>query len=63
MWERIYTTAAPAAVVAAAALRSMREAARIPGEDELADVDCMFTLREAVRSARTAAGLAVCPAV
>ncbi|MGW2767328.1 hypothetical protein [Streptomyces sp. NPDC001275] len=61
-WERIYTTTAPVAVVAAAALRTMREAARIPDEDELTDADCMFTLQEAVRFARTAADLAVCPA-
>lgn len=62
MWERIYTTTAPVAVVAAAALRTMREAARIPDEDELNDADCMFTLQEAVRFARTAADLAVRPA-
>ncbi|MDX3695021.1 hypothetical protein PV726_32725 [Streptomyces europaeiscabiei] len=59
MWERVYTTTAPVAVVAAAALRTMREAARIPDEDELTDADCMFTLQEAVRFARTAADLAV----
>ncbi|MFG3590513.1 hypothetical protein [Streptomyces sp. NPDC047990] len=62
LWERIYTTTTPVAVVAAAALRTMREAARIPDEDELADADCMFTLQEAVRFARTAADLAVRPA-
>jgi hypothetical protein len=62
MWERVYTTTAPVAVVAAAALRTMREAARIPDEDELTDADCMFTLQEAVRFARTAADLAVRPA-
>ncbi|MEU2354562.1 hypothetical protein ABZ599_16595 [Streptomyces misionensis] len=63
MWERIYTTTAPVAVVAAAALRTMREAACILDEDELADADCMLTLQEAVRFARTAADLAICPAV
>ncbi|SEE34212.1 hypothetical protein [Streptomyces sp. KS_5] len=62
MWERLYTTTAPAAVLAAAALRTMREAARIHDEDELTDADCMFTLEEAVRFARTAADLAVRPA-
>lgn len=62
MWEPIYTTTALAAVVAAAALRTMREAARIPDKDELSDADCMFTLQEAVRFARTAADLAVHPA-
>lgn len=58
MFERIYTTTDPVAVVAAAALRTMREAARIPDEDELADADCMFTLQEAARFACTAADLA-----
>lgn len=62
MWERIYTTTVPVAVVAAAAVRTMREAARVPDEDELTDADCMFTLQEAVRFARTAADLAVRPA-
>lgn len=62
MFERIYTTTDPVAVVAAAALRTMREAARIPDEDEATDADCMFTLEEAVRFARTAADLAVRPA-
>ncbi|MFD7919715.1 hypothetical protein ACFV3R_10860 [Streptomyces sp. NPDC059740] len=62
MWERIYTTTAPAAVVAAAALRTMRDAARIPDEDEATDADCMFTLQEAARFARTAAELAARPA-
>lgn len=57
MFERIYTTTDPVAVVAAAALRTMREAACIPDEDELSDADCKFTLREAVRFARTAADL------
>ncbi|WP_030872366.1 hypothetical protein [Streptomyces sp. NRRL S-37] len=61
-FERIYTTTAPAAVVAAAALRTMREAARIPDEDELTDIDCMFTFQEAARFARTAADLAARPA-
>jgi hypothetical protein len=61
-FERIYTTTAPVAVVAAAALRTMRDAARIPDEDEATDADCMFTLQEAVRFARTAADLAVSPA-
>ncbi|MFB6931268.1 hypothetical protein [Streptomyces chartreusis] len=60
-WERLYTTTAPVAVVAAAALRTMRDAARIPDEDELTDADCMFTLKEAVRCARTAADLACHP--
>ncbi|MFE9813184.1 hypothetical protein [Streptomyces sp. NPDC005548] len=58
MVERVYTTTDPVAVVAAAALRTMREAARIPDEDELTDADCMFTLHEVVRFARTAADLA-----
>ncbi|MCX4993711.1 hypothetical protein [Streptomyces sp. NBC_00568] len=58
MWERVYTTTDPVAVVAAAALRMMREAARIPDEDELTDANCMLTLQEAVRFARTAADLA-----
>jgi len=62
MWERVYTTTAPVAVVASAALRTMREAARIPDEDELTDADCLFTLQEAVRIARTAADLAARPA-
>ncbi|MFM9458332.1 hypothetical protein [Streptomyces europaeiscabiei] len=43
-------------------LRTMREAARIPDEDEATDADCMFTLEAAVRFARTAADLAVRPA-
>jgi hypothetical protein len=54
-FERIYTTTAPVAVVAAAALRTMREAARIPDEDETTDSDCMFTLQKAARFACTAA--------
>ncbi|MEU6355219.1 hypothetical protein ABZ896_38905 [Streptomyces sp. NPDC047072] len=58
MWERVYTTTDPVAVVASAALRMMREAARIPDEDEGTDADCMFTLQEAVRCAGTAADLA-----
>lgn len=62
MFDRIYTTTAPVAVVAAAALRTMREAARIPDEDEATDADCMFTLQEAARFARTAADLAARPA-
>ncbi|MBW8797848.1 MAG: hypothetical protein JF597_30960 [Streptomyces sp.] len=62
MRERVYTTTAPVAVVAAAALRTLREAALIPDEDELTDADCMFTLEEAARFARTAADLAVHPA-
>jgi len=62
MRERIYTTTAPAAVVAAAALRTMREAARIPDEDELTDADCMFTLQETARLTHTAADLASRPA-
>ncbi|WP_151484229.1 hypothetical protein [Streptomyces albicerus] len=62
MWERIYTTTAPVAVVAAAALRTMREASRIPDEDEATDADCMFTLQEVVRFANTAADLAARPA-
>ncbi|WP_371576093.1 hypothetical protein [Streptomyces sp. NBC_01314] len=45
MWERVYPTTAPVAVVAAAALRTMREAARIPDKDELTCADCMFTSR------------------
>ncbi|MFH0246437.1 hypothetical protein ACGRHY_29360 [Streptomyces sp. HK10] len=62
MWERIYTTTDPVAVVAAAALRTMREAARIPDEDEATDAKCMFTLQEAARYARAAADLAARPA-
>ncbi|MFD7704158.1 hypothetical protein [Streptomyces caelestis] len=62
MVERTSTTTAPAAVVAAAALRTMREAARIPDEDELSDTDCMSTLQEAARFAHTAADLAARPA-
>ncbi|RNG33522.1 hypothetical protein [Streptomyces botrytidirepellens] len=62
MWERIYTTTDPVAVVAAVALRTMREAARIPDEDEVTDADCMFTLQEAARLACTAADLAARPA-
>lgn len=62
MWERIYTTTAPAAVVAAAALRTLRDAARIPDEDEITDADCWFTLQETARLARTAADLAARPA-
>ncbi|MDC2959453.1 hypothetical protein [Streptomyces gilvifuscus] len=50
------------AVVAAAALRTIREAARSPDEDDVADAGCMFILHEAVRFACTAAGLAVRPA-
>lgn len=61
-FERIYTTTAPVAVVAAA-IRTMREAARIPDEDELTDVDCMFNLQEAARFTRTAADLTARPAV
>ncbi|KNE81404.1 hypothetical protein AB0B04_18755 [Streptomyces xinghaiensis] len=61
MFERIYTTTDPVAVIAAAALRTMREAARIPDEDEMTDADCMFTLQEAVRFAHTAADLAARP--
>ncbi|MFJ9250341.1 hypothetical protein [Streptomyces sp. NPDC101776] len=37
----------------------LRAAARIPDENELTYADCMFTLQEAVRFARTAADLAV----
>ncbi|MFB0619474.1 hypothetical protein [Streptomyces sp. AGS-58] len=62
MFERIYTTTAPAAVVAAAALRAMREAARIPDEDEATDADCLFALQEAARFACPAAELAARPA-
>ena len=62
MWERVYTTTDPVAVVAAAALRTMREAARIPDEDELADADYMFTLQEAVRFTCTASDRAARPA-
>ncbi|MGW3312924.1 hypothetical protein ACWDG9_40820 [Streptomyces sp. NPDC001073] len=54
----MYTTTAPVAVVASAVLRTLREAARLPDEDELTDADCMFTLQEAFRFARTAADLA-----
>ncbi|MPY57160.1 hypothetical protein [Streptomyces spongiae] len=49
MFERIYTTTDPVAVVAAAALCTMREAARIPDEDEVSDADGLFTFPEAVR--------------
>lgn len=62
MWERVYTTADPAAVVAAAALRALRDAAGIADEDELTDIDCWFMLQEAARLARTAADLAARPA-
>ncbi|MEV0936379.1 hypothetical protein ACIBMX_47045 [Streptomyces phaeochromogenes] len=58
MFERFHTAVTPVAVVAAAALRTMREAARIPDEDELTDADCLFTLQETVRFACTAADLA-----
>jgi hypothetical protein len=58
----VYEVLEMAAVVAAAALRTLREAARIPDEDELTDADCMFTLEEAARFAHTAADLAVHPA-
>ncbi|WP_327341372.1 hypothetical protein [Streptomyces europaeiscabiei] len=54
MFERICTTTAPVAVVAvvaAAALRTIREAARIPDEDEPTDADCVFTLQGDVRGA------------
>ncbi|MEV8544383.1 hypothetical protein [Streptomyces sp. NPDC051572] len=62
MWERIYTTTAPAAVVAGAALSTMRDAARIPDEDDITDADCWFALQETARLARTAADLAARPA-
>lgn len=59
MWQTVYTTTDPVAALAAAALRTLGDAARIPDEDELTDADCMFTLQEAVRLAVTAADLAV----
>ncbi|MFZ4240389.1 hypothetical protein ACOZGD_35160 [Streptomyces murinus] len=58
MRERVYTTTAPVAALAAAALRTLRDAADIPDEDELTDADCLFTLQEAVRFAPAAADLA-----
>ncbi|MFE7960569.1 hypothetical protein [Streptomyces sp. NPDC057413] len=44
-WERIYTTTAPVAVVAAAALSTMREAARILDEDQLTDATACSPFR------------------
>ncbi|MFH8260460.1 hypothetical protein [Streptomyces roseolus] len=57
-WERVYTTTDPVAALAAAAMRTLRDAADIPDEDELTDADCMFTLKEAVRFTSAAADLA-----
>lgn len=61
-WDWLYTTTEPTAVLAAAALRMLHDAASIPDEDDLTDTDCWFTLKEAARLARTAADLAARPA-
>ncbi|MFB8272933.1 hypothetical protein ACFC96_40990 [Streptomyces sp. NPDC055955] len=58
MGEPVYTTTDPVATLAAGALRSLRDAARIPDEDDLTDAECLFTLQEAVRFALSAADLA-----
>ncbi|MFE5199046.1 hypothetical protein ACFQ93_36025 [Streptomyces sp. NPDC056601] len=58
MWVPAYTTTDPVATLAAGALRSLRDAACIPDQDEMTDAECLFTLQEAVRFALSAADLA-----
>ncbi|OSP31541.1 MULTISPECIES: hypothetical protein [unclassified Streptomyces] len=61
MREPVYAMAASAAVVAVAALRTMEEVARFPGEGGTSDADCVCALQEGVCFAGTTVDFASCP--